>query len=184
MTKIWTKPSFYLSSFVACAIMALTAGCASGGFKLTRQYARWVNSQNIILRIVIYILTSVVFAVTMLIDFVIFNTLDFWNGTVAAGSYEFKDGDKVFQVKHEFLPGTQLRKSTIQVMGSDQKLLQEVVLSETNQGQIEMFVDGKLKTRVDEISKIPMITYFDHQGQQTGEKTMLILPVATQNAAR
>ena len=100
MSKIWMKPSFYLSSFAACAIMALTAGCASGGFKLTRQYARWVNSQNIILRIVIYILTSVVFAVTMLIDFVIFNTLDFWNGTVAAGSYEFKDGDKLFQERN------------------------------------------------------------------------------------
>src|SRR5688572_8030721 len=99
------KLSFFFLSSIACFTMALTSGCASGGFKLTRQYARWVNSQNIILRIVLYILTFIVFAVTLLIDAVVFNTIDFWEGKVSEGTYDFKDGDKVYQVRHEFLPG-------------------------------------------------------------------------------
>lgn len=53
----------------------LATGCASGGFKLTRQYAQFVNRQQLILRIVLYILTSIVFAATLLIDAVIFNTM-------------------------------------------------------------------------------------------------------------
>ena len=111
-----SKLLFYLSSLSASAIMALTTGCASGGFKLTRQYAGFVNRQPTILRIIIYLLTGIVFAVTMLIDMVIFNTIDFWEGRVSAGSYEFKKGDKTFHVRHEFMPGTILKRSTIRVI--------------------------------------------------------------------
>ena len=88
MKKLWVKPLLCVTA-LSVAMLA-TAGCASGGFKLTREYARWVNSKNIILRIILYILTAVVFAVTMLIDLVVFNTMDFWNGTVSQGDYKFK----------------------------------------------------------------------------------------------
>jgi hypothetical protein len=104
---------FYVASFVACGIMALTTGCASGGFKLTRSCARWVNKQNLILRIIIYIFTAVVFAVTILIDYVIFNTIDFWEGTVSGGHYDFQDSDRNYHAFHEVMPGTQLKRSTI-----------------------------------------------------------------------
>jgi hypothetical protein len=156
--------------------MALTTGCASGGFKLTRQYAGWVNSQNIILRIVLYILTSVVFAVTLLIDAVVFNTMDFWEGRVSQGTYEFKDATKTYQVRHEFQPGTQLKRSTIQIKDLNQARLQEIVLSETASGEIEMFIDGKLRTRVHSISEAPVASIFDGSGKLVDEHVVLIAP--------
>lgn len=163
------KFSFYISSFVACAVLALTTGCASGGFKLTRQYAGWVNSQHIIIRIILYILTAVVFAVTMLIDLVIYNTMDFWNGRVSAGDYQFKDGEKTYLVRHFFEPGTQLKRSFIEVQGPGRTLLQTVQLLETPKGEIEMFVDGQLRTRVQGIQSVPIATIFDLNGHVVSE---------------
>src|SRR5690606_10112033 len=100
------------------------------GFKITRQYARFVNSQMIVLRIILYILTSIVFAVTLLVDMVVFNTIDFWNGTVSQGDYEFKDGGKTYHARHEILP-SKLKQSTIKISDENGKHLQEVVLRET-----------------------------------------------------
>lgn len=152
-------------SFVACSIMALTSGCASGGYKLTRQYARWVNSQNIILRIILYILTSVVFFVTLLLDVVVFNTMDFWNGTVAAGTYHFNDDTNTYMVKHEFQNNTQLRKSTIVISNSTTKIQkQEIVLQETPSGEIELFVDGQLRSKATGLGSIPIVSIFNTKG--------------------
>src|SRR5688572_22802984 len=106
------------------------AGCASGGFKLTRQYAGFVNRQNLILRIIIYIFTGIVFAVTLLIDFVIFNTIDFWEGRVSQGDFEFSKDGKVYLVHHR-LDDAGLRSSRIKILDSDKKQLQEVFLQET-----------------------------------------------------
>ncbi len=97
MQRYWSKTLFYIGSFLACTIMAITAGCASGGFKLTRKYASWLNSNNIIIRIILYILTSVVFAVTILIDMVIFNTIDFWEGIPVATMFD--ESGKVMEEK-------------------------------------------------------------------------------------
>lgn len=177
MKKIWTKMLFYMGSFLACLTMALTSGCVSGGFKLTREYAGWVNKQNIILRIILYILTSVVFMVTLLIDTVVFNTIDFWEGRVSAGDFQFKEGSKVFHVKHEFLPNSSLRQSTIQIMDLNQNLIQKVVLAETATGDIEMFVDGKLRTRVHGVSEFPMAAVFDENGVKIKESAILLSPV-------
>src|SRR5437868_3204834 len=146
MRKFTIKPFSYMCTFIACFVMVLTSGCASGGFKLTRQYAQWVNSQMIILRIVLYLLTGIVFFVTLLIDLVVNNTMDFWDGRVSSGTYEFKKDGKIYVARHEYMPETRLRRSTIHVSDSDGRQLQEVVLSETPAGSIEMFVDGKLKT--------------------------------------
>lgn len=161
MSKVAMKPFAYLGAFLACTIMSMTTGCASGGFKLTREYAHFVNRQPVILRVILYIFTSVVFAVTMLIDMVVFNTMDFWNGTVAAGDYSFKNGDKTYQARHEFMPVTGLRRSTIQIFDQDQKLLQKVVLAETAEHQIEVFVDGTLKARVHGISDVPVASFYN-----------------------
>lgn len=154
----------YFSSFAACFIMALTAGCASGGFKLTRQYAGFVNKQTLIIRVVLYILTFVVFAVTMLVDTVVFNSIDFWEGRVSAGDYQFQSGDKTFHAHHEILPGSGLKRSTIKVFDQDQKLVQEVVLRETQSGEVEMTVDGQLRAHVRDISTLAVASIFDARG--------------------
>lgn len=165
MAKFWSNKLFYVASLAACSMMALSTGCASGGFKLTREYARWVNSKNIILRIVLYILTGVVFAVTLLIDMVLFNTIDFWEGKVSAGDYQFKDQDKTYVVKHEFLNGTDRKQSTIQIFNDEKALLQKVVLTQTEKGEIELYVDGKLKTRVSDIHSLPVASFFNDEGK-------------------
>ena len=157
------KPLFYLAAFITCA--SGMSGCASGGYKLTRQYARFVNSQNIIVRIVLYILTSVVFFVTLLVDVVINNTIDFWQGRVSAGSYDFKDGEKTYHVRHEVLPGSKLKSSTIKILDKNNVQIQEVALKETSFGEIEIFVDGKIRGRVHGIDDIPVASIFDSNGK-------------------
>lgn len=161
MQKILAKPLSYMSSFLACSIMALATGCASGGYKLTRQYARWINSQQLIVRVILYVLTSFVFMVTLLIDAVIYNTMDFWEGRVSAGNYQFKDGAKTYNVKHEVLPN-QLKRSTIEILDGDRK--QEVVLNETVTKEIEVFVDGHLRSVVRGISELPVASVYDVNG--------------------
>lgn len=153
------KTFSYALAGVASAIMALSSGCVSGGFKLTKDYARWVNSQNIILRIILYILTAVVFVVTLIVDVVYNNTVDFWEGKVSEGTYEFKDQDKVYIVRHEYLPGTKLRRSTIQF---DQ---QEIVISETAEGQIEVHKNGQKFAFVNGLDSFPVMSYLNNKGQ-------------------
>lgn len=165
MAKFWSQKMFYVASLAACSMMALSTGCVSGGFKLTREYARWVNSKNIIIRIVLYLLTGIVFAVTLLIDMVLFNTIDFWEGKVSAGDYQFKDQDKTYVVKHEFLNGTDRKQSTIHIYNQENALLQKVVLTQNTAGEIELYVDGKLKTRVSDIDSLPVASYFNDEGK-------------------
>lgn len=167
-----SKLSFYVSAFTACSIMAITSGCASGGYKLTRKYSGFVNKQNIILRVVLYLLTGIVFAVTLLIDMVVYNTMDFWEGRVSQGTYQFEKGDKSFVVQHEILPSTELKRSTIEVFGSNKELLQEVVLSETASGEVELYVDGALRSKVKDISSIPVASIYDAQGSLIGEEVI------------
>lgn len=166
------KISFKISALAACCVLALTTGCASGGFKLTREYARFVNSKMIILRIVLYIFTSIVFAITMLIDMVVFNTIDFWEGKVSQGTYDFKDGEKSFHAKHEILPGSNLKKSTILVTDAKNTLLQKVELLETATGEVELYIDGQLRTRVKDIKSLPVATLFDEKGRMIKEDTL------------
>lgn len=168
------RPISYIGAFVACAVMSLATGCASGGFKLTRTYAQFVNSQNIIIRIILYILTGIVFAVTILIDLVINNTMDFWDGRVSAGDYQFKQDGKTYLAHHELLPGSGLRKSTIRVLDDKDHQLQEVVLSETSAGDIEVRVDGRLRGRVHGISEIPIASIYGSDGSWIEDR---VLPI-------
>jgi len=147
------KILYYLGC--ATSVAMLSTGCASGGFKLTREYATFVNHQPVILRVILYILTAVVFAVTLLIDVVINNTLDFWGGRVSAGTYNFHEGKRTFVVRHEYVNG--LRRTTIQSE-------QQVVLSETPSGAIEVSVDGVLRGRVKNLREIPVASHYDAKG--------------------
>lgn len=173
------RPTFYLASFLACGFMALNTGCASGGFKLTRQYAGFVNKQQLIIRIILYILTGIVFAATLLIDLVIFNTMDFWEGRVSAGEYNFKDGDKTFYVQHSFQPGTKLKHSVIKVSSPELKVPQEVVLNETASGEIEVFIDGKLRSKVHSLSAIPMASIYNESGKRVEER---VIPLSSDSS--
>ncbi|MEK6554928.1 MAG: DUF3332 family protein [Bdellovibrionota bacterium] len=151
----------------AAGIMSLATGCASGGFKLTRSYAGFVNKQNIILRIILYILTSIVFAVTMLIDMVVFNTMDFWNGRVSQGDYKFDQDGTAYAVNHKILDNG-LRRSHIEVFNQETNTkIQDVVLQETPEFDIEVFVNGKLKGRVADISSVPQVSLFNSKGEAT-----------------
>ena len=172
----------YVGAFFACLIMSVATGCASGGFKLTRKYAQFVNKQNIIIRIVLYILTGVVFAVTMLIDLVVFNTIDFWQGKVSAGEYKFKEGEKSFHVRHEITPKN-LKRSQIEIFNQDQALIQTVVLEETSTGEIELFVDGQLRTKVRDISGLPIASIYDARGKFVSENLILVESALPQLAA-
>lgn len=173
MQKILKNPISYTSAFFACFIMMFATGCASGGYKLTRSYAGFVNKQNIILRVVLYILTGIVFAVTLLIDAVVFNTMDFWEGKVSAGSYKFQDGDKTFHVRHEIVPGTELRRSTIHIVDEKETVLQVVALNEAPNGQIEMYVNGKLRTRVNGIKELPVVSQYDADENLISEQMLI-----------
>lgn len=180
MTIPIRKPLGYVISLIACTLLSLSiGGCASGGYKLTRQFAGWLNSQNLIIRIVLYILTMPVFGVTLLIDWLVFNTMDFWQGRVSSGTYEKAEGDKLYFAKHEILPGQNLKRSTLTVKDKNLAVIKEVKIQETATGEIEMFVDGVLKTRVSHISLLPVAKIFDFKGQISEEKmlfteTMLI----------
>lgn len=163
---------------IICALLAFTTtclstGCASGGFKLTRQYAGFVNKQDLIIRIILYLLTAVVFAVTVLIDMVIFNTMDFWEGRVSAGDYQFKEGERTFHAHHEVLPGTGLKRSTIKVTGADNQQIQEVVLNETPDGEIEVLIDGKLRTKVHGINEVPIASMYGKDGEWLEDRVIV-----------
>jgi len=177
MNKILSRPISYLAAFAACTVTAFATGCASGGYHLTRQYAQWVNSNPVILRVILYIFTAVVFAITLLIDGVFFNTMDFWNGRVSAGDFTFKDQKKTFQVRHEYQPGN-LRRSTVHVTDESGKQLQEVVFNETADHEVELFVDGQLRTKVHNINEIPIASNYDEKGNLVSEN-MIFSAVAT-----
>lgn len=155
--------------------MAFNVGCVSGGWELTRDYSTWINSKKVGLRVVLYLLTFVVFLVTILIDVVINNTADFWKGKVSESTQVFYKDGKTFYVEHQISPETQLKRSTIQVKDSDQKLLQTVVLLETPKHEIELIVDGVVRTRVKNIDQaIPLMSSYDKHGTLTDEKNLYI----------
>lgn len=146
-------------------VVSLTTGCASGGFKLTRKYAGFVNKQHIILRIVLYILTSIVFVVTLLVDMVVFNTMDFWEGRVSQGTYKFEQDDATYIVQHIKHEETGLRESIIQVQSKSNKPNREIILRETIENKIMVFVDGRVKATVDNIHMLPTVTLFNSKGE-------------------
>lgn len=180
MIKIWSKFLFYTSSFVAAFVLAFTSGCASGGYKTTRQYAGWLNSQNVVVRVILYLLTAIVFFFTLIIDYVVFNTIDFWSGKVSSGTYKHEKDGQTFVAVHSFQEGTQLRQSVITVTDSSHQLLQTVRLTETADLKIELYVDGVLRAKVDSLDSLPMITSFDKNGVMLERQSILMPALVAQ----
>lgn len=178
MNTVSKKITLLFAGLITAMVAGLTTGCVSGGFKLTRQYAGWVNKQNIILRIVIYLLTGVVFAVTMLIDAVIFNTMDFWEGRVSQGTFEYSEDGKVYKAQHKLNEGG-LRSSQIEVW-QNEKLLHTISLIETPEHKIQLLEDGVLKSEVDNIHSLPRISHFSKGGQLISQDVLPQTVVVTQ----
>lgn len=149
---------------ISTSLLSLAqVGCASGGFKLTRQYARFVNKQQIVIRVVLYILTSVVFVATLLIDAVIFNTLDFWEGRVSASESSFEKDGKHYAVKHYFEGEEKLKNTEIRVFDSGvpaARAASTIHISETSSGVIKVYENGVLKATINSIKDLPEITLF------------------------
>lgn len=171
MTYSIRRLLFIALALVASGFAALTTGCASGGFKLTRQYAGWVNSQTLILRVVLYVLTLVVFGVTLIVDAVVFNTMDFWEGRVSQGTFNFEKDGHHYVVEHRLRDG--LRVSRIEIRKSG-RLIKQVSIEETSTGEIEYFENGALKAQVDRISLAPRITYLTDRGEVASQETIAL----------
>lgn len=179
MNIICRRPIAFASALLASLMMS---GCVSGGFSMTRSYAEYVNGQrNPVLRVVIYILTGIVFFVTILADVIYYNTVDFWNGRISAGDYSFDKGDRTYYAHHEVAPMTKLKSSTIRVHDKTGKLLQTVVLQETISGDVELFVDGVKRCQVKNISEMPVATIFDQKGTVVGTE-FIAAPVVAQSS--
>ncbi|MGE4231838.1 MAG: DUF3332 family protein [Bacteriovoracia bacterium] len=125
-------------------------GCAAGNWNLIRKVANWNLKMSILPRVLVYIILVIipVYAVTALLDAVIFNTIEFWTGSavIRADHKVFeKDGDKV-EIVNTVDP---LKKSKITTTHKDGSI-QVVEMIETPRGTIEIFMDGK---KVKEIEK-------------------------------
>lgn len=174
MQKLLSKLLYHLGTATACLMMIFNTGCVSGGWELTRDYSTWINSKKVGLRVVLYLLTSIVFIVTMFIDVIVNNTIDFWKGTVSDSTQVFHKDGKSFYVQHETLPG-QLKRTTVQIKDAGGKLLQTVVLAETPKQEIELIVDGVLRTKVENIDQaFPLLTSFDRGGKMLEQKNIFM----------
>jgi hypothetical protein len=154
-----------LVTIYAAVTGGILSSCASGGFKLTRQIAQMVNKQQVIIRVIIYILAGVIiFGITLLVDMVILNTLDFWEGRVSANTYEFEKDGKTYVAHHRYQEGTQLKESHLQVFDTQKNLLQDVVIRETAELEVELFVDGILKAKAKDLMSLPKIIAYTDKG--------------------
>lgn len=138
------------------------SGCASGGYKLTRKYSQWVNSNHIIIRVIVFLVTMPLYGILLLIDAVIFNTIDFWTGTVAKGTYEFNKGDKTYVVTHDIKDG--LRNSLIKITNAD-KTQNTIEIRETATHEIEMYRDGQIQAKASSLNALPLITQYKEDGK-------------------
>lgn len=162
MTKLYKKLTLITAAFLSVGVTLTTTGCASGGYHLSRSLAGWINKQDLLLRVILYIFVGGAFFFTIIADMIYFNTVDFWSGKVSAGVYEFKEGNKAYVVNHSF--ENDLKRTEIQINDLKGKKLQNVILKETKTQEIELYVDGTLKAKVDSIESLPKITTFDTQG--------------------
>ena len=146
------NPRFRVAALItltAFSSVALT-GCAAGGFKLTRGLARWNNSKSIVPRILIYIafgLLLPVYIITLLVDFVVMNTIDFWEGTVASQNVNYEEKGVHYAVAHVRDP---LRHTTIRMSIGDQ-LKSVVELRELENGKIALSIDGVRRAELNDI---------------------------------
>lgn len=125
---------------------ASSSGCATGGYRFTVTYSRWLHAQPLLLRVVLYILIGWVAFVTALIDVLVNNVIDFWSGKVTTASLDqkFEKNGYMIAAHHERSP---LRKSVFDISPIDPNSKEgkhQVVFQEKQDGSIEVLQDGKL----------------------------------------
>lgn len=138
---------------------AVQVSCASGGYKFTRKFSQFVNSKNIVLRIILYIVTIPVFGITLAVDTIIFNTLDFWDGKVSANEYSFSEDGKEYVVKHSI--ENNLKRTNINVF-EDNKLIASHALVETKDNKIQVFNNNDLKYEVENLNGLALLSTFEN----------------------
>ena len=170
-----TGLKFLLVAMMSFMGLAQT-GCASGGYKLTRKYSQFVNKQQIILRVILYILTLPVYGVTLLIDGVIFNTMDFWEGRVSANTYQFEEAGKVYAVEHTIDGRDDLRKTEIKIFNNSNNQSPDsvIVLQEQVGGKIKVMENNQLKAIVDDIYNLPKLTLYKNGVAEKAEFPTII----------
>jgi len=178
MLKNWILS---LTAIFTGLIASQFSGCASGGYKWTRAYSQWVNSTHIVLRILIYLLTGVVYYVALIVDLVIFNTMDFWNGRISKGTYEFKEGDKTYVVTHDIQNG--LRNSIIKIHQSNGQI-KTLEIRETSQNEIELYQDGRLQAKGTDLNSLPQIVVYKADGKTIDSQTYLFTQFSWKFAIR
>lgn len=162
MTKLYKKITLLTAAFLSIGVTLTNTGCASGGYHLSRTLAGWMNKQDLLIRVLLYIFLGGAFFFTILADMIYFNTVDFWTGKVTAGIYEYKDSDKAYVVNHSF--ENDLKRTEIQISDLKGKKLQNILLKETATHEIELYVDGTLKAKVNDLESLPKISYMDSKG--------------------
>ncbi len=171
MPKFFKKFALTFTAIWSAVLVCTTSGCASGGYKLTRKYSSWVNKNNIVLRVVLYLLTGIVYAVTMLIDVVIFNTMDFWNGRVSQGDYQYNKEGRTYFVHHSQDDVTGLRQSRI-VISENDRSIQTIVLRETPNLEVELEVDGVVRGKATDLSTLPLLSVYNQKGVRISQSQM------------
>lgn len=165
MKKQFTKNTILFAALSSTLLMSFVTGCASGGYKLTREYSGWVNKQNVIVRVILYILTLPVYGVTLIVDAVIFNTLDFWDGRVSQGAYQFNKGGQNYFVQHAKDAETGLKRSRIEI-NKQSSHKQIIVLQETPTHEVELFVDGILRGKSSQLSNETLFSLYNSEGKK------------------
>jgi hypothetical protein len=162
VTGRYRTPAKICALLMAFAAAGMTVtGCASGGYKLTRAYARFINSKPLLLRIVLYIFIGIFFVVTELLDALIFNTVDFWSGKVSANQHRFEKDGNVIEVAHSRSP---LRQSVFDISERSGKKTR-VELREVADQKVDVYVNGTRKARLDSIDEaMSSLTMFGRDG--------------------
>jgi hypothetical protein len=141
-------------SLVTLAVFSMTAfsGCAAGRFHLTRAVGGWNNRMPLLPRILVYVAFVIipVYGVTLLADFLVTNTIDFWSGTSTASnaSYE-RDG-----VKYAVVNRKDPLKHTIITAQAPNKLPQVIEFKEQASGKIALWIDGVQRAEVSDLNEM------------------------------
>jgi hypothetical protein len=158
-TGLWVVAFRLLAATMAFNILA---GC-SGGYMLSRTFAKWLNAKGIVLRVLLWLFVWPVYLLAVITDEVVLNTIDFWTGRVTSDNTKFfeKDGVRV-QVVHSRNP---LRRSvfTIDTKNGDHSVIE---LRETVIGSIEVYRDGLKRNEVKDIeSALPTFVGYQADGR-------------------
>jgi hypothetical protein len=138
---------------LVAALVALTfssSACVSGGFRWTRSVARYVNSNSVLPRVLLWAAFVIlpVYLLAFLFDVILWNTLDFWSGSVSAQNTTFEQDGAKIEVAHSANP---LKKTVITVIAKDGKRTVSE-LRETERHSIEVLVDGVKKGEVESVT--------------------------------